>query len=156
MKELFPILNRLNSPHAIRDIRESGEDETTLVGPNGVQFHFNAKLGAILPQAVKVLADKRSIGDRLQDGPYGVSGVSFMKALGDQEVDGLSDELFAPVTKNLFRFGVYKEDLALNIHHDHGDRGSLHNESKAVIREYAIRNIEKKPSYVRRFPVRIS
>src|SRR5258708_39516456 len=68
VKELFPILNRLDSPYAICDIRESGEDETTLVGSNGVQFYFNAKLTAILSKAVKVLADRRSVGDRLRNG----------------------------------------------------------------------------------------
>src|SRR5258708_33929601 len=58
------------------------------------------------------------------------------------ELDGLTDELLASITEQVFGAGVHQHDLTLRVDQDDAGRRSFHDQSEPVLRLLALGDID--------------
>ena len=128
-------------PLALGDVDNGTQDPYAALGLDGIETDLHRELGAVLVQAVKVAADAHGTCVRIGEEAGAIGGVLAPKALRDQDLHGLSLQLFAAVAEDLLRLSVEQHDPALRVDHDHRVRSPFHGEAELLLGSLAIGNL---------------
>ena len=110
--QLVGLTRRALQCHALADVGDEGDSASSFIGLHEAQTYLYRELAPILPETdqVETLSHRPDPGSSHVRGPVG--DVAFSEALGNEELDRLSDQLRPRMAEHGLRPGIEQHDAS--------------------------------------------
>ncbi len=135
-------LQQLRGVEALGDVDHRGQHEVAVSRLQGIEPDLDRHFRAVLPQAVEIAAGAHGARVRMGEEAVAVVRVTPTKALWNQDLDRLAQQLLAGVAEQLLDLRVDQHDPAVAVDHQHGVGCGFHHQAQALLRALALGDVD--------------